>query len=231
MALGMVVFLEDAWANGAVIRLACLLIGYGFGLFQTAHMMGKMMNIDARKHGSGNLGTTNAFRVLGKRAGFVVFLADVLKAVAAFLLCAVVFGGGSGFSPGAGEGFPLNVLPGLYAGLGVILGHNFPFFLRFKGGKGIACTLGVMLVLDWRAALPVYVVGAVLLFGIRYVSLMSLVMVALFPLSLLFWGHGPEAIVLSVLMAGMAFWLHRGNIARLCNGTERKAFSKKSKEK
>ena len=199
-----------------LIRLLCLLIGYGFGCIQTGYIVGRFKNIDVREHESGNAGASNVLRVIGRRAGFTVFVCDILKAVAAFVLCSLLFGGGGSFTEGYG------VYPGLYAGLGAVLGHNFPFFLKFKGGKGIASTLGFMLVLDWRAALMVYAVGAVILLIKRYISLSSMVMAVLFaPLLLLFY-HRIETVLITAGMAALAVFMHRGNIQRLANGTERR---------
>jgi len=200
-----------------LFRLACLLIGYAFGCIQSAYIVGKVTkNLDVREHGSGNAGTSNVIRVIGKRAGIAVFVIDVLKAIAAYMVCALLFNGGGSFIEGA------SLLPGLYAGLGVILGHNFPFFLKFKGGKGIASMLGVMLALDWRAALPAYAIGFIILMATRYMSLTSLSMALLFLPLLLFFNHRPETLLIAVVMASMAFFLHRGNIQRLLSGTERK---------
>ena len=201
-----------------IVRIVCLLIGYAFGCIQTAYIVGKVSKkIDVREHGSGNAGTSNVIRVVGKRAGLIVFVCDVLKAVVAFVLCAIIFGGGGSFFS---DGLPIE--PGLYAGFGVILGHNFPFFLKFRGGKGIASSLGVMLVIDWRVAVIVYGVGFVILLLTKYISLASLIMALLFPVIALLFTHGYETIAITVIMAAMAFFLHRGNIQRLLAGTERK---------
>ena len=118
-----------------MIRLICVAIGYVFGLFQTSYIYGKMHGIDIRTQGSGNAGTTNALRVLGKKAGAITFLGDALKCVAAVLLVQALFGASHG---------DIRPLLALYAGAGVILGHNFPFYLGFKGGKGIAASAGMM---------------------------------------------------------------------------------------
>lgn len=194
------------------IRIICLLIGYLFGCIQTAFIVGKITkNIDVREHGSGNAGMTNVTRVIGRRAGLFVFVMDVLKAMAAFLLCAFFLGG---------EGFTL--WTGLYAGFGVLLGHNFPFFLGFRGGKGIASSLGLMLLIDWRAALAVYALGVVVVLIWRYISLASLLMLFLFPVVLFALGHVVETIAVTAVMTVMAFYLHRSNIQRLIGGTERK---------
>ena len=98
-------------------RIFCILIGYAFGLLQTAFILGKIKGIDIRKHGSGNSGTTNTLRVLGTKAGLLVFLGDCVKAILAILLTLYLFKDGS----------LQTELVKLYTGLGVILGHNFPF--------------------------------------------------------------------------------------------------------
>ena len=106
-------------------RLICVAIGYAFGLIQSGYLYGRINHIDIRQHGSGNAGSTNVLRVMGTKAGAVVFLGDFFKAVAAICLVRVLFASGSDSVD----------LLALYAGLGVTLGHNFPFYLRFKGGK------------------------------------------------------------------------------------------------
>ena len=196
-----------------MIRLACLSIGYLIGCIQTAYLTGKKKaNIDIRDFGSGNAGTTNIARQLGFKTGVFVFVVDVLKAVLAFFLCSYVFAF-TGIDP---------LLLGLYAGAGVILGHNFPIFFNFRGGKGIACSLGIILCVDWRAALAIYAVGVILVLLMRYISLASIVMLALFPISTLVLGRSTEIIILATLFSALAIFQHRGNIKRLVNGSERK---------
>ena len=108
-------------------RIICLVIGYACGLLQSGYLVGKMHHIDIRKAGSGNSGSTNALRVMGLKAGLMTFAGDVLKCFAAVLIVRAIYHGS-------------NILPLLmmYAGAGVTLGHNFPFYMNFKGGKGIA---------------------------------------------------------------------------------------------
>ena len=118
-----------------MVRIICIIIGYCFGLIQTAYIYGKVNGIDIRTVGSGNAGTTNALRVLGKKAGLIVFLGDVAKTVAAVIVVRLIFG-----SSYADSIYMLM----LYTVAGVILGHNYPFYLNFKGGKGIAATAGLL---------------------------------------------------------------------------------------
>ena len=202
-------------------RILCLIIGYFIGCIQTAYLTGKLKaNIDIRKFGSGNAGFTNIAREMGFTAGVFVLLIDVLKAVLAFIICSRLF---------AYAGTDKMIL-GFYAGAGVVLGHNFPVFLNFKGGKGIASSLGVMLCVDWRAAAIIIIVGLTIMAATRFVSLGSVVMLALFPIFTLIWGRGAENILLAFFVAALAMFQHRGNIKRLLNGNERKFSFKKTLE-
>lgn len=111
-----------------MFRLICLCIGYCIGCIETAYVVGRIWQVDLRQHGSGNLGTTNALRVLGKKAGALVFIGDIMKSVIAFVICRAIFGSN---------------LAGVYGSVGAVLGHNYPFYLNFKGGKGIAVMIGM----------------------------------------------------------------------------------------
>ena len=213
-----------------MVRVACLLIGYVCGLFQTAYIYGRINGIDIREHGSGNSGTTNALRVLGKKAGLIVFAGDILKILAAGFLVTVLFNQGDFFGDRA-------ALYKLYAGLGAVLGHNFPFYLNFKGGKGIAVTSGLILMMDWRITILCLIAFALTVGLTRYVSLGSLVITALFMISWIFLGqtgrlaltpaHLLESYVLVFLIVAMAYWRHRANIKRLIAGSESKIGQKK----
>ena len=211
-------------------RLICIAIGYVFGLFQTGYLYGKMKHIDIREHGSGNAGTTNTLRTLGWKAGIITFLGDCLKCVAAIVLVRFLFSKGD---------YPV-ALFGMYAGLGAVLGHNFPFYLKFKGGKGIASTAGIIV-----ATNPVMIVVSAVIFGTvvgitRYVSLGSLVLMVSFVIQVLVYGQMGgfglegaqryELYAVAVVLMIFAFIRHRENIVRLLNGTENK-FSVNKKNK
>ena len=214
-------------------RILCLAIGYVFGLFQTAYIYGKMHGIDIRQHGSGNAGTTNTLRVLGTKAGLIVFAGDVLKCVCAIVACSLLFG----------KNHPdMIYLLKLYAAAGAILGHNFPFYLGFKGGKGIAATAGLILAFH-PTFLPV---GVLVFFGIffttHYVSLGSLLVYAAFMIQIVISGqmglfqgmsrqHLFEMYGVAAFLTIMAYYKHRENIKRLLKGEERKTYlTKKNKE-
>lgn len=215
-----------------MIRIACLLIGYILGLFQTAYFYGKAHGIDIRQYGSGNSGTTNALRVLGTKAGLIVFAGDCLKCMVAVWLVRLLFGS---------TYHNIIYLLCLYTGAGAILGHNYPFYMNFKGGKGIASTAGMVLSFH-----PYFVVtGVLLFFGVffttHYVSLGSLLVYAGLMLQLVISGEMGlfsemtrgqliEMYVLFGALTALAFWKHRTNIVRLVHGNERKTYlSKKNK--
>ena len=213
-------------------RVICLIIGYVFGLFQTAYFYGKMHGIDIRQHGSGNAGTTNTLRVLGTKAGLIVLAGDCLKCMAAIWVVKLLFGASHP---------EIVYLLKLYAAAGAILGHNYPFYLGFKGGKGIAATAGLILAFH-----PYFIVmGVAVFFGIffttHYVSLGSLLVYVGLMIEMVVSGQmglfaGMSQIQLyemygiTAFLAIMAYWKHRENIVRLLHGNERKTYlTKKNK--
>lgn len=207
-------------------RIICVLIGYVFGLFQTAYFYGKAHGIDIRQHGSGNAGTTNALRVMGTKAGLIVLAGDCLKCIAAVVIVRFIFG----------KSHPEMIyLLCLYTGAGAVLGHNYPFYMGFRGGKGIAATAGLILSFH-----PYFIVmGVVLFFGTffttHFVSLGSLLVYLGFVIEMVVCGQmgvftgltQPQLVemyVLSLILAVMAYWKHRENIVRLIHGNERKTY-------
>lgn len=215
-----------------MIRVVCVLIGYIFGLFQTSYIYGKMKGIDIRKHGSGNAGTTNTLRVMGKKAGAIVLFCDIMKTGLAMTLVRFLFKNAYG-----------DILPllALYTGAGAILGHNFPFYLHFKGGKGIACTAGLIIFFHPYMILPEVITFFGTFFLTHYVSLGSLlVQIVLIAEMIIFGQMGLfgmsqgaliELYIITTLLAMLAFWEHRANIDRLIHKTERKTYlSKKNEE-
>lgn len=208
-----------------MIRIVCLAIGYVFGLFQTSYIYGKMKGIDIRQHGSGNAGTTNTLRVLGKKAGAIVLFGDILKTGLAMMLVRAL----------CKENYA-DMLPllSLYAGAGAILGHNFPFYLGFKGGKGIACTAGLIIFFHPYLFLPEFITFFGIFFATHYVSLGSLcVQIVLIAEMVIFGQLGVfgmaqpllnELYIVTIALAVMAFWEHRKNIERLVHHQERKTY-------
>lgn len=205
------------------LRILCIIIGYIFGLFQTAYIYGRLNHVDIREHGSGNAGATNAIRVFGKKAGIITYIGDALKAVAAGLLVRALFGDSD-----------INIIVLiLYTGIGAVLGHNFPFYLKFKGGKGIAASSGVIIsLMDWKLILLGFIIFVGVTLVTRYVSAGSLsLMLGFFILFVLFdqlgmselgAGFRIEAYILVFIISCLAFFQHRANILRLIKGNENK---------
>lgn len=213
-------------------RFICLATGYVFGLFQTSYIYGRMHGIDIRQHGSGNAGTTNMLRTLGTKAGVITFLGDAFKCIFAVLLVKLLFG------KTYGEIMPML---SLYTAAGVILGHNFPFYLGFRGGKGIAATAGLIASLNPLMTLLAIIVFAAALLLTHYVSLGSLLVYIGFMAELVILGqHGAfgmtqnylnEMYAVGAVLTVLAFWMHRENIRRLLHGEERKTYLFKKKDK
>lgn len=208
-----------------MIRAICLLIGYVFGTFQTAFFYGKLHGIDIREHGSGNAGTTNTLRVLGTKAGLIVFAGDMLKSIIAITIVRLCFAANY---PG------MEILLVVYTGAGCVLGHNYPFYMNFKGGKGIATTGGMMIAANWMY-IPV---GLLLFFGnffiTHLVSLGSLLLYAGFFVQTVIMGECGifaasrpvliELYIVVFLLTVLAFLKHKANISRLIHGNERKTY-------
>ena len=214
-------------------RLICLAVGYVCGLFQTGYIVGEMNHVDIRKQGSGNAGTTNALRVLGWKAGALTFAGDVLKCVVAFLIVYFMY-----------RGSDCRWLLAMYAGAGVTLGHNFPFYMNFKGGKGIAVMAGLVVVNSFchlpASLLLIPVTLACFLLPVvatRYISVGSLTAYTVFLIEMIVigqWGwfdmeqaRCTELYVILALMTALAWHRHRANIKRLAAGEENKFGAKK----
>lgn len=188
--------------------LAIAVIAYLLGSISTGMLVSKAMGgPDLHKVGSGNTGATNALRTMGKKGGAIVFAGDVVKALLACLVGRLWMG-----QNGA-----------LLAGLFVILGHNWPVFFGFKGGKGILSGAVLVWLLNWRVALIAWGLFALLWLTTRYVSLGSITAAVSMPVSTWFLcGHNGLYTSLTVIIAALVLWCHRENIQRLLRGQERK---------
>lgn len=206
--------------------LPWLLIALGsylLGSVPFGYVAGRLCGIDIRTKGSGNIGATNVLRVLGKKWGYAVFLLDFLKGwlpVQLALDWSTVLSGHHATGPGA------------VAGICVLLGHSFPFWLGFKGGKGIASSAGVIIALFPAAFLVGVGVWILVFTTTRYVSVASLAGSVALPLTVgaMYLLHRSDltGLVTSAVMAALAIWRHRSNIARLRAGTEPR-FERKKK--
>lgn len=186
-------------------------LAYAIGSIPFAHLAGKAAGVDLRKQGSGNLGATNVFRVLGWKVGLAVFLADALKGAIPVLYLAPQVN--TNRDP---------VLMAIILGVGAIAGHVRPLFLKFgKGGKGVATAAGVFFALAPIPMLVTFSVFVVVVLTSGYVSLGSLLSAATLPVILAFMlGVGSPLFIVSAIIASFVFFTHRSNIGRLRRGEE-----------
>jgi acyl phosphate:glycerol-3-phosphate acyltransferase len=202
------------------IVLTLSLLGYLFGSFPAGYVAGRLAGIDIRTVGSGNIGATNVLRVLGKKWGYAVFFIDALKGFAAVRLALLLIQ----FWP---EAKPFSVQLTILTGVMCIIGHNFPVWLRFKGGKGVATSAGVLFGLLPAAVPIVFLIWIIVFETTRYVSVASIVAAISLPVVVglfLHWNfiEGPALLYFSTLIALMVLWRHRSNFSRLLNGTEQR---------
>lgn len=220
-----------------MIRVICLLFGYVFGLIQTGYIVGRIKGIDIREHGSKNAGTTNILRTMGLKYALIVLFGDALKCIIAVLV---------------GKAVLINYYPDiialllLYIAAGVILGHNFPFYMNFKGGKGIAATAGFIISLIWQFdyGYIIFFISLFIFFGTffvtHYVSMGSILVYVGLIIEMIVVGNKnllgfpgiikseclTEYYILVILLAALACERHKKNIKNLIAGTERKTYLK-----
>ena len=212
-----------------MLRIILLIIGYCIGNIETGYIFGKLNKMDIRNYGSGNAGATNTLRVLGVKAGLIVFLGDFCKSLIPCLVVRFIFR----------ENVSLSYVYMLYIGLGAVLGHNFPFYLGFKGGKGVASTAGIIIALDIRIAAVCLVIFIITVFFTRFVSLASIFVMIIFIAMAHFFvktGYGfadgsstMEFRILVAFIGLLSIFMHRANIKRLISGTENKIGKKVEK--
>jgi len=184
-----------------------LAANYLLGSIPSAYLLGKLIKgIDIREHGSGNVGATNAFRVLGKWVGLVVLLFDALKGVLGVLLAQNV--GGPWFV--------------VFAALVVMAGHNYSVFLHFKGGRGVATGAGILIALSPETVIIAVLIFASVLWTTKYVSLSSIIAALSVPISMFVLNETLPVKILGLIAVAFVIFRHRPNIKRLMDGTERK---------
>jgi glycerol-3-phosphate acyltransferase PlsY len=184
-----------------------LLFAYLLGSIPTGFLLGSFSGIDIRKAGSGNVGATNVARVVGKKQGVITLLVDVAKGFIPVLIASRL-------------GFDLTVT-GLVA-LAALVGHLYPVFLKFQGGKGVAIALGIFLAVAPLASLALVVVFAVVMLAWRWVSLASMTAAGAAPLVLLIFSYPSPLVVLGLMIALLIIFRHQENIRRLRSGAEPK---------
>jgi len=190
--------------------------GYLLGSIPTGYLAARSRGIDIRRHGSGNIGATNVFRILGRKMGLLVFAGDVVKGVIAVRLA--IWAAHSASLPSA-------QVAGMVAAICCVLGHSFPCWLRFKGGKGVATSAGVLIGLVPLETLVILTVWAIVFFTTRYVSLASILASITLPIAVIVHltprvaGTSP-LFYFTLAMAILVVWRHRANIRRLISGEE-----------
>lgn len=205
-------------------RIICIVAGYAFGLIQTGFIYSKIKNKDIRNYGSGNSGTTNVLRTFGAAGGAVTFIGDFFKAVIPALIVGFIF---------REQGIEAVKMYQMYTTLGVVLGHDFPFFMGFKGGKGIASSAGGLIVVDPVGTVATLVCFALIVVTTKYVSLGSVSAAVIMAIAHILSGEflgtygGPgqcriENYAVMVVLAALAIFKHKDNIKRLIQGNENK---------
>ena len=205
------------------------IIAYGIGSVNFSVIISKKMaGFDVREKGSGNAGTTNMLRSVGKKAAALTLVCDILKGIVAIAISIII----GNIVKEANKELLLQI-----AGIAVVLGHTFPIFFGFKGGKGVATSLGILLMSNWKIGLICLVFALVLMALTRMVSLGSCGAAILFPVLTLFIDdsytvltegkRGSTYLIYSIILAVIVLYNHRSNIKRLLNGTENKLSFKK----
>ncbi len=186
--------------------ILCCLIGYVLGNFNPSYILARIAGYDIRKEGSGNAGATNAFILLGKKAFLLTALLDILKAFAAYKVCALLF--------------PALSVAGPAAGTACVLGHIYPILLRFRGGKGLACIGGVVLAWNWKWFFILLTLAIFIAFTTHYVALVAPSISLIFP-ACYYWKTGLLFSALILLIPAVpVFARHWENFVRIGQGTE-----------
>ncbi|CAN5789704.1 glycerol-3-phosphate 1-O-acyltransferase PlsY [soil metagenome] len=198
--------------------LAILLLSYLIGSIPFGYIAGRINGIDLRKEGSGNIGATNALRVIGKKWGFAVFFADAFKGFVAVRLALFLVSR-------IPEAVGYSEFYAILAAATCVAGHSFPVWLKFKGGKGVATSAGSLFGVVPIAAVAIFLVWVVIFETTRYVSLASVIAALALPIAvgvLVYLGQTQGTVLLwfSMAMTALVVWRHRENLARLLQGTE-----------
>lgn len=205
-----------------------IIVGYVFGMIPNGYLYGRSQGVDIYSVGSGNPGSTNISRTLGKRAGATVLLLDMAKTIVPILILSMIW------KPATQDETTLIIL---FGGMGAVLGHDFPVLPKLKGGKGIACSGALVIAFEWKLALILVLVFVAVVKTTGYVSVGSItVAIMLFVFTVLFGYFGmlpmsmgiyPVVCALILFLVVLAVWQHRSNIDRLRKGTESKFRFKK----
>lgn len=195
------------------LTILVAVVSYLLGCFSTGITISRLQGVDIRKHGSKNTGASNVLRVLGLKSGVLTFIGDIIKASIAVWLGYFVLGDAFGI-----ERFGMMV-----GGLFAVIGHNWPVYYGFKGGKGVACSAAVIFFVDVLCALPAIAVAIATIAITKYISLGSMLLMGVYMVlvCIVHWGAWPLCLF-TVILFVLCVWRHRANVSRLLNGTENK---------
>ncbi|MDP4093724.1 MAG: glycerol-3-phosphate 1-O-acyltransferase PlsY [Bacillota bacterium] len=199
--------------------IAVAVVGYLLGSINSSLVVGKFYGVDVRQHGSGNAGANNTLRTLGKKAAVLVTAGDILKGVAACIIGHYIVGTVNGL-----DKFGLIV-----GGISAIIGHNWPLYFGFRGGKGVLTTFSVILMMDWQVGLILLGAFIIVVVITGYVSLGSIIGASLFPIvsAVPLFNNKSTFVLFAIVVAFLVIIRHKSNIERIFKGTESK-FGKKN---
>ena len=205
-----------------------VVIGYLLGSINSSILVAKFHSgIDIRNYGSGNAGATNILRTLGKGAALRVLIGDALKGILAVIIGRLLSGDFSGVLPGRMEPGLSSDITVMAAGLACILGHNFPIYFNFRGGKGILTSIAVILMVDWTAFIFILLIGVLVIVISKYVSLGSIIGAAVLPIYVyIVYMRVDYYLLFAFLLSILAIIRHIPNLKRLIKGTESKLSTK-----
>lgn len=186
--------------------MACLVIGYFMGTVNPSYIIGRMRGMDIRTEGSGNAGASNAIIMMGKAVGALCALFDIFKAYAAYRVCTLLF--------------PSLEPAGVLAGAGCMLGHIFPVWMGFRGGKGLACLGGTILAYDWKFFFLILCAEILLVLAVGYICVVAISASVVFPVVYAIGGGEAAGIIALAALAVVIFFKHRENIRRIIEGRE-----------
>jgi len=204
-----------------LLSLLIAVIGYLLGCFSTGITISRMQGVDIRTKGSKNTGATNVLRVLGVKSGVATFIGDIIKASLAVWI---------GYFILPGKTFGIDRFGMMLGGFAAVIGHNWPVFYGFKGGKGVACSAAVIFFVDTLCALPAIAAALGIIAITRYISVGSMTLLFVFTVVVCIarWGQWALCLFAFILLV-LCVWRHRANIGRLLKGTENK-LGQKAKE-
>lgn len=209
----------------AIALISYLLGSLNFGVI----LSNKLKKDDVRNHGSGNAGTTNMLRSYGKKYAILTIIGDMLKVVAAIVIAFKIYEYTPSFlnEMDLSVNIDRNMLIKSFAGFFCVLGHIFPVFFKFKGGKGVATSGGMVFAVDWRIALILLAVFIIVVAVTKYVSLGSIIMALLYPVMIFIFHKSLILTAIALVFTIIVVVAHRGNIKKLVNHTESKITDKK----